>query len=442
MRLVRLFDRLASEQPELARAEVDLWPKDDEFFFDKLRIYALKKEDLFSVHECAEGIVALSDQAFWNSYQRRELLHTLRARWSDFPNKDRHLIEERILRGPNQWDKEEEPAEYAKRKAGASASLLGWLALHKCELSAEVEQQLPKLRGANDHWQPSWDASADHDWEARGGSVAVNTDASIIRDAPLAQVVALAEEHTRHPFFEFTEYRPFDGLVKERPFRALSALALEARNGRYPVRFWRSALTDWPDDTSTRLRCLFATRLLRLPSQVVLDLRYYIPQWFRSNLPKLMKTGYQQYLPLWDAVVDHFFALGREGNESSRGDPSVGGKPLVRSRRTREHSIAAPVGQLIEIVFDALDDLKLPKGHGIPTDIRKRLERLFDAPGEGADYAVCETTWRLRWLFYLDPKWVTERVIPFFDLEHPRSEPAWNGYLYTTTCRSRSYSPC
>jgi hypothetical protein len=145
-----------------------------------------------------------------------------------------------------------------------------------------------------------------------------------------------------------------------------------------------------------------------------------------------MKTGYQQYLPLWDAVVDHFFALGPEGNESSRGDASVGSKPLVRSRRTREHSIAAPVGQLIETLFDALDDLKLSKGRGIPKDIRSRLERLFDAPGEGADYAICETTVRLRWLFYLDPKWVTERVIPFFDLTHPRSEPAWNGYLYTT----------
>jgi hypothetical protein len=58
------------------------------------------------------------------------------------------------------------------------------------------------------------------------------------------------------------------------------------------------------------------------------------------------------------------------------------------------------------------------------------LERLFDAPGVGADYAVCEITVRLRWLFYLDPKWVTEEIIPFFDLDHPRAEPAWNGYLY------------
>jgi hypothetical protein len=422
IRVVRFFDRLAAAQPERARAEVRLWPTNDKFFFDKFKIYVLMRADLFS-------ILALSDEAFWNSYQRRELLHTLRARWGEFSDEDQHLLEERILRGPGQRD-EEESAEYARRKASASATFLGWLALQNCGLSAEVEQQLPKLRAVDDRWRPSWDASADHDWEARGGSVAVNTDASKIKDAPLADVVALAEEHTKHPFFEFTEYRPFDGLVKERPLRALSALSLEARSSRYPVRFWRSALTDWPNDTSARLCCLFATRLVRLPSQVVFDLRYYIPQWFRSNLPKLMKTGYQQYLPLWDAVVDHFFALGPGGNESSRGDASLGSRPLVRSRRTREHSIAAPVGQLIETLFDVLNDLKLAGGQGLPTDIRVRLERLYDAPGEGADYAVCETTWRLRWLFYLDPKWVTERIIPFFDLKHPRAEPAWNGYLY------------
>src|SRR5262249_48212928 len=108
----------------------------------------------------------------------------------------------------------------------------------------------------------------------------------------------------------------------------------------------------------------------------------------------------------------------------------------------REHSVAAPIGELIEILFDGLDDLKLPRGAGIAADIRERLERLFDAPGEGADYAICETTARLRWLFHLDPKWVTERVIPFFDLEHPRSEPAWNGTCTRQSYRNRHCSRC
>ena len=430
MRCVRLFDRLATEQPERARTEVGLWPKDDEFFFDKLKIYALMKHDLFAGHESAKGILALSDRAFWDNYLRRELLHTLRARWGEFSKEERRLVEERIRQGPDQMD-EEDPEEYARRKASSAATILGWLALHNCEMSEDVQRELPKLREANPHWRPSWDASADHDWEARGGYVSVDTDASKIIDVPLAKVASRAEENTTHPFGEFTEYRPFDGLVKCRPLRALSALSLEARNDRYPTRLWRSALTDWPDDTLDRLRCLFASRLIRLPGQVVFDLRYEISRWFKTNFLKLSKNGYQKFLPVWDALIDHFFALGPEANVSSRGEASVGVRTLKRSRRTYEYSVSSPVGELIEALFDVLNSLRLPRGQGIPTDIRERLERLFDAPGEGADYAVCETTWRLRWLFYLDPQWVTERIIPFFDREHPRSEPAWSALLYT-----------
>ena len=196
--------------------------------------------------------------------------------------------------------------------------------MQKCALTREVEKQLPKLRQTDERWRPSWDISADHSFDGRGGAVSINTDASKIIDAPLAEVISRAEDYTRRPFSELTEYRPFSGLVKERPSRALSALAFEARHSRYPTDFWRSALTDWPDNTSDRLRCLFATRLIRLPQQAVFDLRYDVSQWFQKNFAKLAQTGYQQYLPLWDATVDHFFALGPKANESSLGDVSVG----------------------------------------------------------------------------------------------------------------------
>ena len=55
LRVVRLFDRLVTEHPVHARAEVAQWPTDDKFFFDKLKIYALMKLDLFSGHECTDG---------------------------------------------------------------------------------------------------------------------------------------------------------------------------------------------------------------------------------------------------------------------------------------------------------------------------------------------------------------------------------------------------
>jgi hypothetical protein len=289
LRVVKLFDRLAQEQPSLARIEVWIWPSSDEFFFDKLRIYAFMNGALFSGHDCAEGLLALSENGFWNSQHRRELLHTLRARWGDFSDEDRRLVEGRILDGPPQWEGEE-PDEYVRRKVVTSATILGWLELQGCKLSAEARRSLPEMRKADERWRPEWDATVDESHESRGGSVAVNTDASKIIDAPLAQVVPLAIEHTRHPFAEFTEYRPFDGLVKERPFRALSALSYEARNGEYPTRFWQSALTDWPNEVSSRLRCFFAARIVRLPQNVVFDLRYYIPRWFQTNFPTMARS--------------------------------------------------------------------------------------------------------------------------------------------------------
>jgi hypothetical protein len=219
--------------------------------------------------------------------------------------------------------------------------------------------------------------------------------------------------------------------VKARPLRALSALSLEARkNGRYPTAFWRGALTDWPNDAPDRLCCLFASRLVRLPDEVFSDLRHYIPQWFRTNFPRLVKASRFEHWLVWDALIDRLFDLGPEGCVSGLGDVSVGGRPLKRSRRTRNHSINSPIGKLTETLFDILNDLKRSQARGIPVEIRDRLERLFDAPGEGADYATIETTCRLRWLFYVDPKWVTDTVIPFFDVNHPRSEPAWNGCLH------------
>ena len=33
-------------------------------------------------------------------------------------------------------------------------------------------------------------------------------------------------------------------------------------------------------------------------------------------------------------------------------------------------------------------------------------------------------------LDYIDPEWVRTTIVPWFDLEHPASESAWNGFLY------------
>jgi hypothetical protein len=424
-----LFDRLAKENPDLARIETQSWIIGDEFFFDKLTMYALFKKELFSGRECAKRLLTLPERSFWNNYHRRELLHSLRARWDDFSQQERRLLEKKILAGPRKLDHEDENA-FARRKAIVAASVLGWLQQQNCKLFSSTTRSLAKLRSAEPEWRSSWDSSADESLEGRAGWVRTESDASKIIDAPLSELVARAQQNTTRPFQEFTAYRPFIGVVKDRPSRAVRALSLEASRGNYPIEFWRNALSEWPKQTNDRLRCLFAARIGRLPNDVAFDLRFEIPEWFKKNLPRLAQTSPERAFQAWDAVVDNFFAMEPEATSSSIGEISIGGKIQKRSRRTYDHSINSPIGGMTRVLFDILGDFELAAGTGIPDEFRQRIERLYNAPGEGSDHAVCETALRLRWLFHIDPNWVQDRIIPFFAVHDEKSEAAWNGHLH------------
>ncbi len=405
------------------------WPVNDEFFFDKLKIYAWMKQQLFAGPEAAAGLLSLSDEGFWELYHRRELLHTMRARWADFSTEERKQLEARITAGPPRAGGQSED-DYARWKAITAATILGWLERQGCAISDVARHMLPELRMAEPRWQPSWDAAADDSHEGRSGFVKKEPDPSKIITAPLVNLISSARQHTTHSPFDFTRYEPFQGIVDKRPFRAVAALAYEARHGRFPVDFWNTALVHWPENTSERLRWLLARRIVRLPTDVVAKLNYSISDWFKKNMLLLARSHMPDVLELWDRIIDHLFAAGVAATESGIGDLTIAGKTQHRSRRTYEHAINSPVGRMAEVLFDLLDGLKLKGKSGIPVTFQSRLTRLFEAPGEGSDHAVSEATIRLRWLYYLDPNWVREQIIPLFQLDNARAEPSWNGYLH------------
>ena len=91
-------------------------------------------------------------------------------------------------------------------------------------------------------WRPEWAETADRSRDVRGGKVKTDSDPSLIIEAPLSQIIPLARKHTQSPIGELTNYKPFDGLVKQRTSRAVAALTHSARRGDYPAEFWHSAL--------------------------------------------------------------------------------------------------------------------------------------------------------------------------------------------------------
>ena len=414
-----LFDRMVKVHPELVRADTTLWPKGDPFFFDKLHLYAWTFDVLFSGDEVGDGLLSLSDEAFWEENYRPELLHLLKCRWHELPSDKREQVERRLVNGRARYGGESEE-DFEQRRASGSATVLGWLINQGCELGGETRSVLPSLRSADPRWRPEWAETADRSRDVRGGKVKTDSDPSLIIEAPLSQIIPLARKHTQSPIGELTNYKPFDGLVKQRTSRAVAALTHSARRGDYPAEFWHSALRKWPDGARHRLSWLFGARLARLPSETVVELQDDVFGWLWKHLPKLAAQDQLRALSIFDVLLEKLFT-GEEEVEQS-------GEHQDRSRRTRNYAVSAPVDKATVLLLELLNSQGPRVGSGVPPEIKSRLERLFEAPGEGADHAAYVVASQLRWLNDIDPEWVRATIVPWFDLEHPVAESAWNGF--------------
>lgn len=423
-----LFDRLVTEYPAIARAEIRSWPSDDPHLFGKLKIYGWMNPALIPSDEAAAEILALPEESFWNHDHRRELLHTLRSRWKDFNDQDRERIEQRIAAGASRWTHEDE-GEHQERVAHSAATMLGWLQVNGCELSAGTHAALPAVRNRVPGWAPTWDTAADMSLEVTGGWIRTDTDPSALISAPLADVIDLAGEAGASRHHLLIERKPFTGLVSQHPRKALVALSLETRHKRFPTQYWRALLDYWPDTTSDRLLTLCAARLCRLPDHTLLQCRYSLMMWFKKHAEKLSGVSTSLALQFFDRMFDLLSGGDMEATRSAIGDVSIGGMPQNVSRRTRDHAINGPAGNLTDALLDILNSQKPQPGAGIPKEIRDRIEQLWTLPGEGADHAVCITTGQLPWLHTIDPAWVRRRIVPMLSPAHALAEPAWSGML-------------
>src|SRR5438309_6643535 len=92
-------------------------------------------------------------------------------------------------------------------------------------------------------------------------------------------------------------------------------------------------------------------------------------------------------------------------------------------------AINSPPGRLAELVLR-----KLTKGCGseLSDDVRLRLDRLIDAPGEAGLLARVRLARDVPFLFEHAPNWTTSRVVPLFDWASPDAASLWSARKYST----------
>ena len=424
---VELFRKLIDIDPIAAQSELSRWHKSDYYFFGKLSIYAHMYPELASGSEAAIALLDCNEKIFWSPYNHRELLFTLQKRWEDFNICERNAIEKKIIKGSQSYQNEN-IENYNIRKASTAATMFRWLEINECELTPETKLLLPALMKADPQWTDKWAKNADYSYESRGGVIQTITELRGLEKPSIGQIIQKADELTEDKFGELKNYRPFQGLVKNFPFKSLSALRLEAKRSNYPVKYWKNILLEWPEKMPPRLNWLAAHTFSNLPTNVALELRHYLPDWFLKNLKGLADNNPNAALSVFDKVVANYISAPIEITKSGLGATTIGGIEQIRSEVSIDKAINSPCGILTECVFLLLGT---PKEKGeIPTYISSRLTVLFNLSGDAGGHAVCIAASRMGFLDYYFPKWVQNELVPLFSLNNTKSEAAWHGRAF------------
>ena len=421
-----LFVSLVGLDPEAASLEVKQWPINDKYFFGKLSIFAAMYGELMSGKQTAKLLLELNDHIFWEPRCQRELLLTLRERWSDLTSKQRRAIERRIEKGPPKWE-EEKISDFRRRKAVYAAERLAWFEWSGCKLSPAAGSQLTKLKGADPNWSDEWARNADRSHDSRGGFVERVTDTRGIESLPIGKILDEAKKKTESPHGELRDYRPFDGLVESRPFRALSALRFAQRNGEFPTKFWDALLSRWPDETPLKLRWLTADTVARLPANTLEALKYSAPRWLKKHLGALVESDRERALAIFDRVAQVYVSAAPGVTKSGIGNTTIGGVVQRRSEVSFDKAINSPLGVLVEALWTLMPKSANENGP-MPDGVGERLELLFTANGDGAGHAACVVARHFSWLDHWFSEWSDRALRPLFEVDHPLSEAVWHGH--------------
>lgn len=424
---VELFQRLCDLSPAEARDEVEAWPKSDRYFFDKLKLHFWRNRIVFDGKRVEQGIIKLSDETFWNTYLRREVLLLLRDRWSDIQPKIRRRIEQRFIDGRQPYEGEASE-DYRLRVIFDAGTSLGWLERNSCELSRSAKNILSDIRG-NPDWSEDAEKSADHDWDGRSGWVQRKTDPQNLLHLPLAEIVPQALKLSRRDSSDFVEHAPFAGLVSERPVRALRALSLYEPEGDHSVFLWKQLLSNWPDSAPRRALLICAHKLADAPEDLFFCIRFEATSWIEKYLPRLFSFRGNIFWRLWDRVFDKIVALGSKAKGSAIREVRRDGEVKAFTRSV-DFAINSPIGRMVETLFSTLREGSYQSNEGLDAELLGRVYRALTSSGDGAHHAATLVGRRLNFLFYVDSRWVKRRLLQFFSRQNTLSDAAWAGFIW------------
>jgi hypothetical protein len=392
-----LFDQLIKANPEKAKAETHIWPENEPFFFDKLRLYAWSKPELATGQCVAERLLSEKAPSFWEPNNRLQYIQLLSTRWNDFSPYNRELIEKSICSGnPSLRTTQDDVAEaYEQQTIHAT---LHELKEQECTLSPFAEHILAKQEMSShaalikDHNKRIFDSLSEKFNFTKPPPPLINTAFS----TPLDTSSGL---YIKPKWYK----EDIEQAAKDIPMILLQVLQ-ENEHPEYFIDGWKELAVSCPHKLESVQARALATAFLELPETCHISLAQFLPRWFKGQLPNHAKECRKEALKWWDEYFN--FLTSQPG--------SLHAQEWVSNH---DHLSQSPLFMLIEclMAFSSGPDLLL----------RYEKALAFEHPMQAQ--VVCALASQMVALFEQDALWTIQNLRRHFHNEN--CEAAWSGFL-------------
>lgn len=412
----KLFDQLCNVDPSAAKFEFLSWPRNDEIAFAHLRIWAAGKEEIVADDEFGKFISSLSDKTISNCQHEDDLLSILAKRWVKLDSLTRSTIEKRLLEntphftGKNQLIRK-------KRRAWLSLNRLQRLIDEGCELSAATQKKSQKLRFIVPEWSEEKARKADQAAPSDFGST--NTDYTTLLYVPFSKLLPEAERIQQGPDDFSIVKRPFEGLARDKPVLAFSALCFEAKKGIFRAWAWQTLLrSEALKADRNRFKFLIANRLLNYSDEQIAIIIKPVVYWLYNTVEILENT-----------CIPVFFHLAKKIIKILQIQPDKGQSNIEQSIDKFTEAINAPAGMMARALLTEPFKQNLNNKH-FHKEWFGLIESLLKLPDVSSQYVLVMLFREIDWLFQTDKDWTKKYLLPIFHSSNSIArDAAWSGFL-------------
>lgn len=412
------------------------WPKNDDLIFNRLKLYVFGHSINLDDLTVKDDILSLSDDFFWNRYIESEIMDFIENQWDKLNESNRLKIERKVIKFRDQFEFEalEKFNNYRVYQVGR---LLSKIASTHIGLSENASNNLEEIK-KSDSWESNYIKEKSLIAGVKSYSIKINTSidnldlANVKNSSDLFNEIELLEKEKSKPS---VENRIFLGLLESKFDYAFQALLDQLDQKKYHNKYWRELFESMKLNLSNKQLYKIGEAIQKLPEEIIFECRFSITRWIDDEFAVACADNQQLFWDVWDYIFDTLNSLGEDATRSALGETYRSGQVIKKSRKTLEHALNSPIGQLVDALFSTYNKWNIQ-----PHQARKmhlsRLEKALKSKGEGSYHALGLIARNFNYMYHYYKEWSECYLIPFFDLNHDGSEAAWDGYLQ----RNNGYS--